>query len=174
MFARSGRCKFPDLEGLIRTVLDAIQKRSQGVETRIRDEIGAANLADYPSLRAYIGDLESKFSKLAAHGVRMTESEQRYLLLRGLTADYNSIRASILAFRDRSNNRADLATTIAMLEDYEDNVLASTTVTRTLTNDREITLTTINRFSPEGEQCLLLFFQTGLLSPRRVVSVPTC
>ena len=104
IFKRSGRCKFPDVEGLIRTVLDLIQKRSQGVETRLRDEIGAANLADYTSLASYIADIEGKFSKLAAHGVTVTQSEQRYLLLRGLTADYNGVRASILGFRDRTTN----------------------------------------------------------------------
>ena len=70
IYARSGRCKFPDVESLIRTVLDAVQKRSQGVEARLRDEMSAANLADYPSLAAYIGDLEAKFSKLAAHASR--------------------------------------------------------------------------------------------------------
>ena len=143
LFARSGRCKFPDVEGLIRVVLDSIQKRSQGVETRLRDEIGAANLADYQSLASYIADLEGKFSKLAGHGITITQSEQRYLLLRGLTADYNGVRASILGYRDRNNNPADLATAISMLEEYEDNVLASTTVTRTLSNNREITLTTM-------------------------------
>ena len=110
IYARSGRCKFPDVESLIRTVLYAVQKRSQGVEARLRDEMSAANLADYPSLAAYIGDLEAKFSKLAAHGVKMTDSEQRYFLIRGLTADYNSVRASILSYRDRYDRPADLVT----------------------------------------------------------------
>ena len=73
----------------------------------------------------------------------MTDSEQRYFLIRGLTADYNSVRASILSYRDRYDRPADLVTAISLLEDYEDNVLSTTTVTRTVSNNREVTLTTV-------------------------------
>ena len=55
------------------------------------------NLADYPSLAAYIADLEARFNKLAAHGVFITDSEQRYVLLRGLTANYDNIKSSVLS-----------------------------------------------------------------------------
>ena len=74
VFAKTRRCRVPDVEGMVRVVLDAIQKRSQGAEARLRDEVAAANLADYPSLRAYVSDLENKFDKLASHGVTMTDS----------------------------------------------------------------------------------------------------
>ena len=139
VFAKTRRCRVPDVEGMVRAVLDAIQKRSQGAEARLRDEVAAANLADYPSLRAYVSDLETKFDKLAAHGVTMTDSEQRHLLLRGLTTDYNTIKASILSYRDRYDRPADLLTAISLLEDYEDNTLPVTT--RTV--HREVTLTTV-------------------------------
>ena len=56
ILARTQRLKFADVEGMIRSVLDVIQKRSQGVETRLRDEVNGMNLADYPSLAAYIAD----------------------------------------------------------------------------------------------------------------------
>ena len=134
----------PDLKCMVRAVLDAIQKRSQGAEARLRDEVAAANLADYPSLRAYVSDLETKFDKLAAHGVTMTDSEQRHLLLRGLTTDYNTIKASILSYRDRYDRPADLLTAISLLEDYEDNTLPVTT--RTV--HREVTLTTVAQNEP--------------------------
>ena len=73
IFARTQRCKFADIEGMIRCVLDIIQKRSQGIEVRLRDELIAANLADYPSLATYIADMEVRFGKLAAHGVFMNK-----------------------------------------------------------------------------------------------------
>ena len=69
----------------------------------------------------------------------MTDSEQRHLLLRGLTTDYNTIKASILSYRDRYDRPADLLTAISLLEDYEDNTLPVTT--RTV--HREVTLTTV-------------------------------
>ena len=75
IFARTHRCKFADIEGMVRCVLDVFQKRSQGVEVRLRDEVSAANLADYPSLASYIADMELRYSKLAAHGVIMTASK---------------------------------------------------------------------------------------------------
>ena len=109
IFAWTQRCKFADIEGMIRCVLDIIQKRSQGIEVRLRDELIAANLADYPSLATYIADMEVRFGKLAAHGVFMTDSEQRYLLLKGLTATYDNIKSSILTYRDRNGDKADLA-----------------------------------------------------------------
>ena len=75
---------------MVRLVLDYIQKKSQGVESRLRDEVAAAQLVDYPSLKAYVADLETKFNKLIANGVKMTDSEQRHLLLRGLTPEYRN------------------------------------------------------------------------------------
>ena len=141
LFSRSQRCRFGDIEGLIRTVLNVVQKRSQGVESRLRDELSAANLADYPSLSAYIADLEAKFGRLAAHGVAMTDTEQRYKLLRGLTSNYDNVRATILSHRDRLGNRADLVTAITMLEDYEDNVMAVSSSSATTTgNTHDATL----------------------------------
>ena len=80
LFKRTGRLKFADIEGMVRCVLDVFQKRSQGVEIRLRDEVSAANLADYPSLASYIADMELRYSKLAGHGVTMTDGEQRYHL----------------------------------------------------------------------------------------------
>ena len=35
LFARTGRLKFADIEGMVRCVLDVFQKRSQGVEIRL-------------------------------------------------------------------------------------------------------------------------------------------
>ena len=67
------------------------------------------NLADYPSLAAYIADLEARFSKLAAHGVFVTDSEQRYVLLRGLTANYDNIKSSVLSYRDREGEQGRLS-----------------------------------------------------------------
>ena len=64
IFARSQRCRFADVESLVRSVLDVIQKRSQGIESRLREECNAANMADYPSLLSYVADLETKFNKL--------------------------------------------------------------------------------------------------------------
>ena len=60
IFARTGRLKFADIEGMVRCVLDVFQKRSQGVEVRLRDEVSAANLAD-PSLASYIADMELRY-----------------------------------------------------------------------------------------------------------------
>ena len=150
IFSRTHRCKFADVEGLIRCVLDVIQKRSQGVESRLRDEISAANLADYPSLAAYMAATELRFSKLAAHGVSMTDSDMRYYLLKGLTATYDNIKASILTYRDRQGNRADLPTTISLLEDYEDNTLAVSNQGGTAGN-REVALATFGSTSATNQ-----------------------
>ena len=153
LLARTQRCRFADVEALIRCVLDVIQKRSQGVETRLRDELTAMNLADYPSLAAYIADLEARFSKLAAHGVFVTDSEQRYVLLRGLTANYDNIKSSVLSYRDREGNKADLAMAIYLLEDYEDNQAASSTAVRASTLSREVTLATFNPKQVKEKVC---------------------
>ena len=72
---RSLNANLQTLKGLVRCVLDVFQKRSQGVETRLRDQLNAANLADYPSLSTYVADFELRCSKLAAHGVVMTDHE---------------------------------------------------------------------------------------------------
>ena len=98
-------------------------------ETRLRDELTSMNLADYPSLAAYIADLEARFNKLAAHGVFITDSEQRYVLLKGLTANYDNIKSSVLSYRDRDGNKADLTMAIYLLEDYEDNQATSSSTT---------------------------------------------
>ena len=153
LLARTQRCRFADVEALIRCVLDVIQKRSQGVETRLRDELTAMNLADYPSLAAYIADLEARFSKLAAHGVFVTDSEQRYVLLRGLTANYDNIKSSVLSYRDREGNKADLSMAIYLFEDYEDNQAASSTAVRASTLSREVTLATFNPKQVKEKVC---------------------
>ena len=165
VFAKTRRCRVPDVEGMVRVVLDAIQKRSQGAEARLRDEVAAANLADYPSLRAYVSDLENKFDKLAAHGVTMTDSEQRHLLLRGLTAEYNTIKASILSYRDRYDRPADLLTAISLLEDYEDNTLPTTAGTVHLDNRGGKT----DHNKREPKRGLFLLFKEGYLSEGRQV-----
>lgn len=169
--ARTQKCKQGDVETLVRSVLDHVQKRSQGVETRLREEVAAANLADYPSLRAYITDLEAKFNKLASHGVIMTDGEQRHLLLRGLTADYSSIKASILTYRGRFGQRADFNEAVSMLEDFEDNSLTSTP--RTLRNNREVTFSAaVSRRGGGG--CVLSFFKEGHLPTGQELQVQAC
>lgn len=80
-------------------------------------------MADYPSLKAYISDMESKFHRMVSNGIVMTDREQRHLLLRGLTPEYNGVKASILTFRNRFNKPAELADAISILEDYADNTL---------------------------------------------------
>ena len=140
---------------MIRSVLDVIQKRSQGVETRLRDEVNGMNLADYPSLAAYIADLEARYSKLAAHGVFITDSEQRYVLLRGLTANYDNIKSSVLSYRDRQGNKADMAMAIYLLEDYEDNQAASTSRDRPSALNREVTMAT---FTPSLDKEKVCFY----------------
>ena len=142
-FARTGRLKFADIEGMVRCVLDVFQKRSQGVEIRLRDEVSAANLADYPSLTTYIADMELRYSKLAGHGVTLTDGEQRYHLLKGLTSNYDSIKASILSYRDCNGNRADFSMAVSLLEDYEDNTLAVSNPSRTTGNNREVAMVSI-------------------------------
>ena len=117
VYNRTQRSRKGDVEGVVRSVLDFVQKRSQGLESRLREELAATNLVDFPSLKLYISDLETKFNRLLNQGVRITESEQRHILLRGLTPEYNSIKASILTFRNRFNQTADLAESISMLED---------------------------------------------------------
>ena len=140
IYNRTKRCPKGDLEGLVRMVLEYVQKRTQGVETRLRDEVAAAQLVNYPSLKAYISDLETKFNKLMTNGVTITDSEQRHLLLRGLTPEYHGVKASILTYRNRYNRPADFTETVAMLEDFEDNTMQVTS--RTFTNNREVTLMT--------------------------------
>ena len=51
VYNRTQRSKKGDVEGLIRSVLDFVQKRSQGLESRLREELAATNLADFPSLK---------------------------------------------------------------------------------------------------------------------------
>ena len=51
IYTRTKRCPKGDLEGLVRMVLEYVQKRTQGVETRLRDEVAAAQLVNYPSLK---------------------------------------------------------------------------------------------------------------------------
>ena len=136
IYNRTKRCPKGDLEGLVRMVLEYVQKRTQGVETRLRDEVAAAQLVNYPSLKAYISDLETKFNKLMTNGVTITDSEQRHLLLRGLTPEYHGVKASILTYRNRYNRPADFTETVAMLEDFEDNTMQVTS--RTFTNNRPL------------------------------------
>ena len=50
-----------NLGTLIRSVLDYAQGRSQGLESRLRDELAATNMADYPTLKAYV-ELENSIS----------------------------------------------------------------------------------------------------------------
>lgn len=111
-----------------------------------REECNAANMADYPSLLTYVADLETKFNKLAAHGVWMTDSEQRHLLLRGLTSNYDNAKASILIYRNRDGDRADFATAVSLLEEYEDNLQAATNPPGSSVQpiNREITMATFN------------------------------
>ena len=149
LFKRTGRLKFADIEGMVRCVLDVFQKRSQGVEIRLRDEVSAANLADYPSLASYIADMELRYSKLAGHGVTMTDGEQRYHLLKGLTSNYESIKASIVSHRDCYGNRADFAMAVTLLEDYEDNTLAVANPSRT-TGNREVTMASFGSKTTTG------------------------
>jgi gag-polypeptide of LTR copia-type/Zinc knuckle/Zinc finger C-x8-C-x5-C-x3-H type (and similar) len=156
LLARSQRCKFADVEALIRSVLDVVQKRSQGVETRLRDELIAMNLADYPSLAAYIADLEARFNKMAAFGVNITDAEQRYVLLRGLTDNYDNVKSSVLSYRDRDGNKADLAMAIYLLEDYEDNRAASSTSSRTPSLNQEVSLATFA--SSKGKEKVCFYF----------------
>ena len=85
VYNRTQRSKKGDVEGVVRSVLDYVQKRSQGLESRLREELAATNLVDFPNLKSYISDLETKFNKLLNQGVRISESEQRHILLRGLT-----------------------------------------------------------------------------------------
>ena len=92
-------------------------------KSRLREELAATNLVDFPNLKSYISDLETKFNKLLNQGVRISESEQRHILLRGLTGEYNGIKASILTYRDRFNQYADFAEAVSMLEDYDDNTI---------------------------------------------------
>ena len=54
VFAKTRRCRVPDAEGM----------PSKSAHKALRDEVAAANLADYPSLRAYVSDLENKFDNL--------------------------------------------------------------------------------------------------------------
>ena len=133
---RTQRGSKGNVEVLIRSVLDYVQKRSQGLDSRLRDEVAATTMADYPSLRAYISDMESKFHRMVSNGIVMTDREQRHLLLRGLTPEYNGVKASILTFRNRFNKPAELADAISI---YADNTIS---VTRTI-NNREVTLTTV-------------------------------
>ena len=71
----------------------------------------------------------------------MTDPEQRYKLLRGLTSNYDNVKATFLSHRDRLWNRADLSTAITMLEDYEDNVMAvSNSSARTTGSNHDVTL----------------------------------
>ena len=93
---------------------------------------------------------ELRFSKLAAHGVSMTDSDMRYYLLKGLTATYDNIKASTLTYRDRQGNRADLPTTISLLEDYEDNTLAVSNQGGTAGN-REVALATFGSTSATNQ-----------------------
>ena len=148
VYNRTQRTKKGDVEGVIRSVLDFVQKRSQGLESRLREELAATNLVDFSNLKAYISDLETKFNKLLNQGVVITESERRHILLRGLTPEYNSIKASILTYRNRYNQYADFTDAVSMLEDYDDNTLKITT--RTVSN-QEVTLTTHEKAAP-GEQ----------------------
>ena len=152
LFARTQRCSFADVESLVRSVLDVLQKRSQGVESRLRDEVMTANLADYPSLANYIADFETRFNKLAAHGVHMTDSEQRHLLLRGLTSNYEHIKTNILSHRNMDGSRADFATAISLLEDYEDNQVAvsNSMPARTQPLNREVTVQPQGYVQPQG------------------------
>ena len=83
VYNRTQRGAKGNLETLIRSVLDYVQKRSQGLESRLRDELAATNMADYPTLKAYVGDLEAKFIKMHSNGIFMTDTEQQHLLLRG-------------------------------------------------------------------------------------------
>ena len=100
VYNRTQRTKKGDVEGVIRSVLDFVQKRSQGLESRLREELAATNLVDFSNLKAYISDLETKFNKLLNQGVVITEW--------GLMPEYNSIKASILTYRNRYNQYADL------------------------------------------------------------------
>ena len=45
-----------DVEGVVRSVLDCVQKRSQGLESRLREELAATNLVDFSNLKAYVSD----------------------------------------------------------------------------------------------------------------------
>ena len=76
VYNRTQRTKKGDVEGVVRSVLDLVQKRSQGLESRLREELAATNLVDFPNLKSYVSDLETKFNKLLNQGVRITESER--------------------------------------------------------------------------------------------------
>ena len=69
VYNRTQRSRKGDVEGVVRSVLDYVQKRSQGLESRLREELAATNLVDYPNLKCYISDL-----------------------VRGLTPEYNGIQ----------------------------------------------------------------------------------
>ena len=114
------------------------------------DEVSAANLVDYPSLASCIADMELRYSKLAGHGVLMTDGEQRYHLLKGLTSNYESIKASILSHRDCYGNRADFSMAVSLLEDYEDNTLAISNPTRATGNNREVAMVSIGSKPTSG------------------------
>ena len=64
VYNRTQRSRKGDVEGVVRSVLDFVQKRSQGLESRLREELAATNLVDFPSLKMYISDLETKFNML--------------------------------------------------------------------------------------------------------------
>ena len=100
---RTQRGSKGNVEVLIRSVLDYVQKRSQGLDSRLRDEVAATTMADYPSLRAYISDMESKFHRMVSNGIVMTDREQRHLLLRGLTP---GMRPSLLFVTGLTNRRS--------------------------------------------------------------------
>ena len=152
IYNRTQRTKKGDVEGVVRSVLDCVQKRSQGLESRLREELAATNLVDFSNLKSYVSDLETKFNKLLNQGVRITESERRHILLRGLTPEYNSIKASILTYRNRYNQYADFTEAVSMLEDYDDNTLK--VATRTFSNN-EVTLTTmgVDKKDDKGGVC---------------------
>ena len=108
MTAKIDKVKLGEVEELLRELEAQFYRNTMQTKTMLMEQLLSTKLDQHPDLDAYITAMETQTKKLIGMGDNIDDEKRTFYLLRGLPAEYDSIRAVITIPGQKSRTEVDL------------------------------------------------------------------